>query len=530
MFGALCNRVPLEPHRPELDRPGPDRPGPGQDEFGASAEMFSLMVADLASSRAAMLTHDELEEQLAARGRALLRQLLQDHLDLRAMREERRRRPAGTVVGSDGVARRALEAGHTRLLATIFGRVIVTRMAHRASQPGAANLYPADEQLNLPAELHSHGLRRRAAIEAVRGSFDDAHDAITNVCGNVAGKRQLQQLVVRAAADIDAFYAGRCPPPCTDRTLLILSEDAKGVPMRPEALRESTRKAAAAKISTFATRLAGGEKPGRKRMATLGAVYDAEPAVRAPGDVIAPPGTDPPARKARKGPRATGKWLTGSVADTSEKVIAAVFDQAEQRDPAHRRTWIMLVDGARHPLDLIHNEAMHRGVHLHIIVDLIHVLEYLWKAAWCFHAPTDPAAEHWVAARALDVLAGHASKVADQIDEQATAAELGDDQRKGADTCTSYLRSKQQYLAYNLALAAGWPIATGVIEGACRHLIGDRLDITGARWGIDGAEAILKLRALISNDDFDTYWTWHLQHEHHRVHQARYQHRFALAA
>ncbi|MGH3612017.1 MAG: ISKra4 family transposase, partial [Pseudonocardia sp.] len=91
----------------------------------------------------------------------------------------------------------------------------------------------------------------------------------------------------------------------------------------------------------------------------------------------------------------------------------------------------------------------------------------------------------------------------------------------------NYLLAKKPYLAYHEALAAGWPIATGIIEGACRHLVKDRMDITGARWGLSGAEAVLKLRALHSNGDFDTYWTYHLQQEHHRVHPT---HHHPLAA
>src|SRR6266851_6001379 len=75
---------------------------------------------------------------------------------------------------------------------------------------------------------------------------------------------------------------------------------------------------------------------------------------------------------------------------------------------------------------------------------------------------------------------------------------------------------------YPTALARGWPIATGVIEGACRWLVKGRMDITGARWGLDGAEAILKLRALIASGDFDEYWPFHLRQEHQRVHRSRY--------
>ena len=87
-------------------------------------------------------------------------------------------------------------------------------------------------------------------------------------------------------------------------------------------------------------------------------------------------------------------------------MIAAAFDQADARDPQHHRTWVVLVDGAGHQLDLIRSEAQRRGVTIHIVIDLIHVLEYIWKAAWSLHAAGDPAAEDWVAVKALAVLAG----------------------------------------------------------------------------------------------------------------------------
>ncbi|MFE7332020.1 hypothetical protein ACFU8W_45550 [Streptomyces sp. NPDC057565] len=119
-------------------------------------------------------------------------------------------------------------------------------------------------------------------------------------------------------------------------------------------------------------------------MATLGAVYDAEPAPRTVDDIIADPDRQDADHGAvperRQGPKARSKWLCGSVTDTAAQVVCAVFDQAEHRDPGHRRPWVVLVDGARHQIDLIKAEARQRGVDVHIIVDLIHVLEYLWRA------------------------------------------------------------------------------------------------------------------------------------------------------
>jgi hypothetical protein len=164
------------------------------------------------------------------------------------------------------------------------------------------------------------------------------------------------------------------------------------------------------------------------------------------------------------------------------------------------------------------------------VIDFIHVLEYLWKAAWSLHAAGDPAAGDWVAVKALAVLAGDSARAAAGITAETEAAGLTAGQRNGADTCVRYLTSKHEFLRYDQAPAAGWPIATGVIEGACRHLIGDRLDITGARWGLDRAEAILTLRAVISNGDFDDYWRYHLAREHQRLYPGTAQGQYTLGA
>jgi hypothetical protein len=493
--------------------------GSRADPFGASTNFFTMLLADLSGPAAGGLAHHELEELLESRGRELLRQLLQEHLDLRAERE--RAACAAVVAGPDGRLRTRRESGHQRLLATLFGTVTVTRCAYRA--PGAVNVYPADVALSLPDRRHSHGLAKLAVLEAVRGSFDDAKTAIARRCGPVTGKRQLEQMVVTAAADINAFYSGQAPQPCTNSTVLALSFDAKGVVMRPEALRPATAKAAAERAGLFRTRLASGEKPARKRMATLAVVYDADPSPRRPHDVIAPPGGPRTGnRTIRPGPHARGKWLHASIIDTPDKVITRAFDQAQARDPLHWRPWVVLVDGARHQLDLIQAEATRRNLTIAIVIDFIHVLEYLWGSAWCLHRKDDPAAEDWVAVHALALLAGDTRRTIDAINAQATTAGLTTEQRRGIDTCLGYLTAKQEFLHYDQALAAGWPIATGVIEGACRHLIGDRLDITGARWGLQGAEAILTLRALTSNGHLDTYWKYHLDQEHQRNHQDGY--------
>jgi len=379
------------------------------DCFAQARHTFNYLIGQLTDPAAGTQTHDHLEELLVTQGRELQRQLLQAHLDLRARRERQavsaararaRRNPAG-VVGADGVIRRRVETGHHRLPATVFGTVTLTRCAWRA--PNTANLYPAGEQLSLPGRRHSHGLAPLVVAEAVRGSFDTAHAAITARCGTVIGKRQIEDLLVVSAQDIDAFYAEQTPQPRTGEELLVLSFDGKGIAMRPDALRPATAKAAARAKRTVRTRLAGGEKPARKPMATLGVIYD---------------------------------------------------------------------------------------------------------AAW-----------------ALTLPAGNVHQVITDLKRRADT--LPADRRNGIDTTIGYLANNADHLRYDHALAHGWPIATGVIEGACRHLIADRFNLAGARWGLAAAEAMLKLRALSTNQDLDRYWAYHLRREHERTH---HQHQYALTA
>jgi len=505
-----------------------------EEAFAESRKCFGELEDWMASEETAGLQHGELEEQLDVRGRELLRQLFQDRLDLTSAREERRH----DVAGQDRVPRTRAERGRTRPLVTRFGQVTVSRIAYRS--PGRPNVHPLDAALNLPEEKHSHGLRKLAAVEAARGSIEAACAAITRATGVKIGKRQLEEMIRRAAAHVDAFYLWRVIVPAPDGHALVLTFDGKGIVMLPEALRPATARAAAAAENKLATRLSPGEKNGRKRMAELACVYDAVPVPRTPEDIISTPAQKRRKKKAQaakpKGkqkprePQATGKWLTASVTDDIPAVIAAAFGEAERRDPGHQREWAVLVDGNSTQIQAVTAEAAARGVTVTIVIDFIHVIEYLWKAAWSFYDKGEPASEEWVAAQARKILRGKARQVAAGIRRRATTYGYSGPERAGADECARYLENKQDYLDYATALAKGWPIATGIIEGACRHIVKDRMNITGARWGLEGAEAILKLRALIATGDFEDYWRFHLRREHERIHHAKYRETYVLAA
>jgi hypothetical protein len=492
-------------------------PGYAADEvFACSREAFAETEAWLGGPEAAVLGHAALEEQVSARGRELQRLQFQAHLDLRAAREERRR----DVTGPDGSARPRAERGRTRLLSSVFGLVTVSRIAYRA--PGAPDVHPADAELGLPPGRHSHGLRRLAAAEAARGSFGQAAAAVAARTGSRLGKRQGEEQARLAAADFAGFYASREPPAAAPGDVLVLECDGKGIVVLPGQVRaEQQRKSRGKKPKQPDGRLSRGETRNRRRMAEAGAVFDVAPVPRAPADIMRPPGAPGPRPRA---PQAKGKWVTASIARSAAAVIASVLAEAGRRDPGHLRTWIALVDGNAHQISRIRAEAAGRDVTVTVVVDFMHVIEHLWDAAWCFHPEASPGAGPWVRAHAAAVLDGRAGDAATAIRAAAASAggQLSTAKGKAAAAVAAYLDNKAPFLDYPKALAAGWPISTGVIEGTCRHLVKDRMDITGARWGISTAEAVLQLRALHANGDFDDYWKYHLEQERQRNHPAAY--------
>ena len=148
--------------------------------------------------------------------------------------------------------------------------------------------------------------------------------------------------------------------------------------------------------------------------------------------------------------------------------------------------------------------------------DLIHVIEYLWKAAHALHPDNPDKREEWVRKRTHELLKGNAQFVASGLRRAATRAELGEQERKPVDTAANYIENNKERLAYDKFLKQGLPIATGVIEGACRYLVKDRMELTGARWRLQSADAVLKLRSLKASGDLDEYLKYHFEQENVR--------------
>ena len=573
-----CNSQYLLPRSPMLAY----HDSPELGAFLPSQEIFKSVVEAIASKDALGLSHDALEDLIEEKTRPLLLQLFCDNVNLRGVLEEAQARLAETdaPVGRDGIERPHKRAT-MRVLNIIFGEAEIGRLSY-TSRDSSGGLRPLDAQLNLPHNSYSFGVRKRACILAMDLAYGSATQKLLSVGGIDLGKRQMEELVERASMDFSEFYEERhgvasknssccldegetcedygsgpvslaartaedegCPvaacvgtdgepkrqaPPCGLSCLerpgiLVLSSDGKGIVMRKDSLRPATRKKAEKSKNKLKSRLSSGEKKNRKRMAEVATVYEIAAYKREPKDVIDTTGDHE--RRSDRPPRPVGKRVWASLVESINGVINMVFEEAHYRDPEHRLTWVFLLDGNKDQIAAAkrHAKRLHakHGVTLHIVVDFIHVLEYLWKAAGCFFEKGDSAAEEWVLERAHRVLQGRSGGVARGMRQSATKRGLSKDERAGVDNCAKYLHNKRAYLRYDLYMNLGLPIATGVIEGACRHLVNDRFNITGARWSLAGAEAILKLRALRSSGDFEEYWKFHRRKEWERNHQQLYQ-------
>ncbi|MDA8336334.1 MAG: ISKra4 family transposase [Peptococcaceae bacterium] len=413
--------------------------------FDSSQIKFERIAGTLQSPEAVTLSHSDVENMLQAQGRELMRVLFQDHLNLRTVCES----GIEGIVDAQGVPRKTIERNKKRTLTTVFGDLDDRRIAYRRCGL-FTNIHPADAVLNLPDKQYSFGLRRLAAIESTRGSFEDAIEvaALTRTTEVHLGKRQLEEQVLLAAADFNSFYTITSRPKYEPGDVLVITADGKGINMRTEALRDATAKAA--QSTKPATRLVKGQKCNGKRMAEVGGVYYATPVTRTPGDILNT--SDNASGKGKDGPVAKDKWLTASVVENAATVVSDIFNEAERRYPDHALTWVVLVEGNIHQLNCIKTQAKARKVKVNIVIDFIHMLEYVWKAAHSFYKENDPAAEAWVAEKALAILCGRAGIVAAAIKRKATCLHLDRGKREAAETCNKYLLNKIPYLKYHIAL------------------------------------------------------------------------------
>jgi hypothetical protein len=476
--------------------------------FQPARESFERMVAWLRGI--GPTDHCEIECALEGQGRELLRRLFQGWFDAVAAREKRE---ASSVVLPLGT--RARTRG--RQMESTLGRVHPRRLEYRREGESVGQ-FPLDARLNLPSTLYSHLLQMRVAAEAQSRAWDGVVKQVDEATNAHVPKRQAQQIACCAVTDFEAFYAQR---PANDvlgeDVLLVGSSDAKGVRVVPKALRQATReraeaeKADAIRVDPLAPKKL---RSHDKRMAAVGAVWEQPRQQRSAEDIVAEVQRAPTSKANKtKMPRPQNKRVWATVEHGVSESVGEMFAEFDRRDPERTRTAGILVDGEQNQQTAIFEQALKYRRSFTMVLDLIHVIHYLWLVGAALRKRSQDAAAAWVATHLRLLLVDGAPALIAATERALVGRRLTKAARKHVDQALGYFRRNESFMDYPRFLEAGLPIATGVIEGACRHLVQDRLGITGARWDLPGAESMLKLRALRSSGDWDDYWRFHRQQE-----------------
>jgi hypothetical protein len=455
---------------------------------------FALLQSWLSSSATLQLPLHAIEAQQPDKGREVLRLLLQAHL------EQRGHGDVGPALRGRSGLQQLLYA-HRRLgarsLTTVFGAVEVT---HGLLPSGGAQFLSPGPGLSLPGRSFSYELQRRLVKAAVQNPFLASVETIAELVGVSVSKRSLEQILPDVAQDFDAFYQQR-PPEVTTGSILVASVDGKGIPVVKPVSPQP------------ALRLTKGQKTNKKRMATVATVFTRVPWVRTPQQVLER--LFPTQRQTRgdkaAAPRPENKRVWASLVKGKSAVIDEVAAEMDRRDPAGSLTRIALTNGER--ALQIRVKAKLRVV---LILDLMHVMEELWKAAYVFHAEGSLEADLWVLERTLGFLSGDAGPVVKGLRQSVTKRRLSGAPQKTLQAVAAYLSKNRSYMRYHQYLSKGWPIASGPVEGACKNLIKDRMKRSGMCWTPAMAEAVVKL--------------FHIQQDQQRLYPAHWTHKGAESA
>jgi hypothetical protein len=380
---------------------------------------------------------------------------------------------------------------------SIFGKVTCERAYFYA--PGQPGKCPLDRGLSLPERCYSDLLMESAELLAVDGAYDKAVQVLGRLLGVDLSVLAVETAVAEHSPAVLAFYAQQVPfPACEEGPILVAQADGKGVPLvRPPGDVPKVRRGK-------------GDKKTRKKEAIAVAVYTVDPYPRTPAEVVAALFREKPPHSNRPVPR--HKQVFASL-DGKAAALRRLARWAAKRDGAHIGQRVALCDGA---------EALQDQMQAHLpdfplVLDIIHVIEHLWTAGTALYGETDPQRAAWVKTQTLDILSSRTETVIARLEDKARALALDSHAAKTLRREAGYLQRNLPFMDYVRYLKHGWPIGTGVVEGTCRHLVKDRMELSGMRWTVAGAEALLALRAVNQNGDWETFHRFRRQRRHKQL-------------
>lgn len=482
--------------------------------FEDAEKLFVQIKTSLYDEATMLKSMHFVEDDLINKGRELSRRLLQGYLS----------NCGNGDIGKELITSTNVRLTHKRLvprtIQTFFGAVILHRIGY--SNRTHSTIYPLDAFLNLPSTSFSYSLQKFLIREVAKGSIEEALQLVYEITGVTMSKGQAIKLIEASACDFDHFYENKAKVTLDISAipLMVLTTDGKGIVMRPEGLREATKKRQEKTKHKHKTRLSKGEKRNAKRMAQVASIYYIDRFIRDPQDVF-----DKYYRRKSKiqRPKPVAKRLWVRYEKDAVDVIDTLVMEAKLWYPAQKKEWVVLVDGQDYQIEQIEAALKRHQVQATIVLDIVHVLEYLWKAAHQFFEEGSFLCERWVESKLEQILEKGGRKTACSIRMSAAKRLKTDfDARQIVEKSATYIADRSIYTRYNDYLKKGYPIGTGVIEGTCRYLVKDRMDITGARWGLTGAEAVLRIRSILKSQDFDEYWNYHIEQEYQRNHVAKF--------
>jgi hypothetical protein len=417
----------------------------------------------------------------------------------------------------DGRVCQRLEDQHERRYVSIFGEFKLQRAVYGSREGQKIEFVPLDNRLQLPQSVFSYVLQDWDQGFCVEQAFGPSAQAIGRILGLRQSVDSLERMNEEMAEYVVDFWEAQPKPhTSTQGEVLVVSADGKGIVMRHS---EATAKPKLAHRHK-------GDKASRKRMATVGTAYTVDRYVRTPEQVLAALFRDgEPPQERRPTPQDKQVWASLSVDDAQEPVSSIdiiytwLADQVDRRDPSGGKEMVHVSDGQaslRTACLVYLPEA-----HLIDIADLLHVASYVWDAAHLFHSEGSDAAETFVRERLLRILQGRADGVVRGLREMGTKRGLTGAKRKTLKKVCGYLTANLDRMHYHEYLSKGYPIASGAIEGACRHLVKDRMERAGMHWTEKGAQAMLNVRSIHVNGDWDAYQNFRIHHETERLYPHR---------
>lgn len=414
-----------------------------------------------------------------------------------------------SITAPDGRVCQRLEQLHERRYLSIFGKFCLHRTVYGSREGQKIDFVPLDNRLQLPASVCSYLLQDWDQSLCVEEAFDQARGTIARILGLQQAVDNLERMNVQMAKRVEDFRAERqLPPPAAEGTLVVSSADGKGVVMR----RVAGEKAPPAHRTK-------GEKASRKEMAIVGAVYTVERYVRTPAEVVAALFGDDRDQPKRERPKPCHKQTMASLAYTDadgthsgmEKTYTWLLEEIWARNRGYVKEMVHVCDGQEALWDARQRHLARRNTT--DILDLLHVTPRLWQAAYVFHAEKSEAAEAFVRERVLKVLEGKGELVIRGLRQMGTKQHVTGAKKATLAKVCAYLENNLERMRYDEYLAKGYPIASGVIEGACRHLVKDRLERAGMHWTRAGAQAMLDVRSIHINGDWDQYQKFRIECE-----------------